>query len=464
MASTLSPGAWLERLTKRLDDRWYRRMGPCDAYFEGDHKLAFATAQFREAFGSLFAAIADNWMPLVVESTTERMEVQGFRFGKTDSADDQAWDIWQANSLDAESDKAHTEAVKLGEAYWLVEPAQGDDAPRITFETPLETIVALAPGDRRTRLAALKKWVDEDGYVYATLYLPDWIYKYRSQQKASSSQRVNWQARPGDEGGRNPLGVVPVVPLLNAPDRFNCGTSDLRVAMPIQDGINKLLSDMLLTSEFMAFPQRVLLGVEVPKDPITGQPVSAAQLQSARSRLWAFEGSKDASKPPQVTEFSPADLDNYVKARQHLVRGLTAKTRTPPHYVLGEIINASGDALTAAEAGLTSKTRRKFRPVGEGHEETVRLSFLAMGDKQKAAMISAETIWRNPERLSIAQLADAATKKKEAGVPWEQNMADLGYSPQQIARMQAMRTFDELMAATAQPPAAAAPSVNGATA
>jgi hypothetical protein len=449
---TLTPASWLERLEKRLDDRWFRVMGRCDAYFEGDHNIAFATAQWREAFGSLLGPAVDNWCPLIVESSTERMEVQGFRFGKTSSADDAAWELWQANNLDSWSDVAHTEAVKLGEAYWLIEPpARGSsDPPRITFETPMQMIVATAAGDPRRRLAALKKWVDDDGYVYATLYFPDAVVKYRSQEKARNGRRGQWIRRPDDPGGDNPLGEVPVVPLLNSPDRFACGSSDLKVAFPIQDALNKLLCDMLITSEYMAFPQRVLLGIEVPKDPVTGQPISAAQLQAARSRLWAFEPARDSSGnplpgiQPKVDQFSPADLANYVNARQHLVRALTAKTRTPPHYILGEIVNASGDALTAAEAGLTSKVRKKLRFIGEGHEDAMRLAFLAMGDKQKASETSAETIWRDPERVTLAQLADAASKKKDIGVPWEVLMEDLGYGPTEIARMQTMQLTESL--------------------
>lgn len=445
MALTQSPAAWLDSLSRRIDQRWYRHMGIADAYFEGDHRLAFVTAQWREAFGSMLGTPVDNWMPLVVEASTERMEVQGFRFGREESADDRAWEIWQDNGLDGEADKAHTEAVKLGEAYWLVEPpASRDDPPAITFETPLEMIVATAPGKRRERLAALKKWTDEnDGYVYATLYLPDYVLKYRSAEKAKNGRRVQWRRRDDDPGGPNPLRAVPVIPLVNMPNRYGHGTSDLQVGYPIQDALNKLLADMLLTSEFMAFPQRVLLGVQVPKDPVTGQPIAAAQLQAARSRLWAFESG--ANGDPKVAEFSPADLANYVNARQHLIRGLTAKTRTPPHYVLGEIVNASGDALTAAETGLTRKVRKKLRSMGEGHEEALRLSFIAMGDTGRARRaMSAETIWQNPEQLSVAQLADAATKKKDAGVPWQQIMEDLGYSPQQIARMETNRIADAL--------------------
>src|SRR3954451_20577446 len=116
MADVRTPAAWLDVLSRRLDERWLRRpagMGVCDAYYEGDHRLAFATAKFREAFGSLFAAIADNWMQIVIDSKAERLKVQGFRFGKQPGADQLAWDIWQANGMDAASSMAHTEAVKL---------------------------------------------------------------------------------------------------------------------------------------------------------------------------------------------------------------------------------------------------------------------------------------------------------------------------------------------------------------
>jgi len=437
-----TPAAWLELLERRLDDRWLARphgMGVCDAYYEGDHRLAFATAKFREAFGALFAAIADNWCPIVVESVVERLEVQGFRFGNQPGSDTAAWDIWQANGLDAESDMVHTEAVKLGEAYWLVEPpARGSDPPRITSEHPSQVIVAVAPGDRRTRLAALKKWADEDGYAYANIYLPDEIAKFRSAEKAKLGRRIQWARRIDDPGGRNPLGEVPVIPVRNDPSMMRGGRSDLPVALPIQDAINKLLSDMLVGSEFQAFPQRVLLGVEIPRDPITGQPITAAQLQASQSRLWAFE-----NENAKVTEFTAADLNNYVNARQHLIRNFTAKTRTPPHYVLGEIVNASGDALKAAETGLVSKGRRKMRPFGESHEDMIRLGFKAVGDGERAKVASAETIWRDPESRSEAQSVDAASKIRNGlNLPDEMVWERLGMSPQEIARAKVLQLTD----------------------
>jgi hypothetical protein len=455
VADLRTPAAWLETLDQRLNARWLARrvgMGVCDAYYEGDHRLAFATGKFREAFGALFAAIADNWMQIVVDSKAERLEVQGFRFGKRPGADTAAWDIWQANGLDAEHKMVQTEAIKLGEAYWLVEPpAPGSsDPPRITGEHPSQTIVACAPGDSRRRLAALKKWVDDDGYIYANVYLPDGIAKFRSVEKARAGQRVQWARRQDDPGGAHDLGEVPVIPIRNNPSMLRGGRSDIAVGIPIQDALNKLLSDMLIGSEYQAFPQRVLLGVEIPADPATGQPVTAAQLQASQSRLWAF-----ANPDAKVAEFNAANLDNYVNARQHLVRGLTAKTRTPPHYVLGEIINASGDALSAAESGLVAKARDTMAPFGEGHEDAVRLSFRAIGDEQRAKVDDSETIWRNPEHRSEAQSVDAAVKLKQVNLPDEVLWERIGMSPQEIERAKTLQLIDGVFAPISPPPPAA---------
>jgi hypothetical protein len=452
--ATMTPGAWLERLEPRLNDRWMRPrtgMGVFDAYYEGDHRLAFATAQFREAFGALFGAIADNWMQLVVQATRERLTVQGFRYGKDNAAADRAWEIWQANGLDAESKMVHTEAIKLGEAYWLVAPPKrgSDDPPTVTCEHPSQVIVECDPANRRKRLAALKKWMGADGYAYAIVYTPEWIAHYRTQKKLReySGRRLDWQPDNG-ASGRNPLGVVPVVPIRNDPSMLGGGVSDIAVAIPIQDALNKLLSDMLVGAEYQAFPQRVLLGVEIPKDPETGQPIRAAQLQASRSRLWMF-----ADENAKAFEFNAADLNNYVNARQHLTRGLTAKTRTPPHYVLGEIINASGDALTAAETGLTSKTEDKQPAMAEGHEEMESLSFLAMGDTERAKITDSEVVWKDVEKKTFAQRVDGAVKMRSGlNLPEEMCWEALGLSPQEIGRAKALNAVEDLLGTPEPPP------------
>jgi hypothetical protein len=439
----MTPAAWLALLEKRLTERW-ARMQVYDEYFEGRHPMAFATSQFREAFGSLLATMSDNWCQIVVTSAARRLKVQGFRFGSSKAADEAAWAIWQANGMDAQASLVHTESIKLGEAAWLIEPPMnGRKYPRITWEHPSEFIIAHAPGDRRTRLAALKRWEGDDGYWYATLYLPDRVWKLRSQQKANRTTggRINWESRPGDDGGPNTLGVVPAAAICNDPS-LRGGRSDLAAGIPLQNAIDKLCADMLVASEFAAFRQRILSGVELPPP---GTPERAA-VMSGVSRMLTVE-----DPAAKVYDLPATDLKNYVNAIEMFIQHLAAQTNTPPHYLLGSMVNISGDALAAAESGLVSKVESKKDPIGEGHEDMMRLAFLSMDDMERAGADDAETLWAPAERRSFAQVVDGATKLATIGFPPETVMEELGWSPQRIARVQAQMAANELFAAFTPP-------------
>lgn len=446
----LSAADWRDILVKRLDARW-AKIKVFDDYYEGRQRLGYATRKFHEVYGGLFTAFADNWMPIVVDSSVERLRVQGFRFGKQQDADDEAWHIWQANGLDGESNMLHTEAVKLCEAYWMVQPS--GDLPKITAEHPAQVIVQCAPGDRRTRLAALKKWDGEDGWIYANVYLPDRVVKYRTKHRA---QRIIDLMPDRDETGwetigasSNPLGVVPIVPAPNNPSMIHGGRSDLAGgAVPIQDAINKLCADALVGSESTAFRQRILLGVDQPRGA-DGKPVPLDQAEQSalKSKVLMIPG-KDA----KVAEWGETNLKVIGDEIDRLIKHLTAQTRTPPHYVAGQIVNASGDALKAAETGLVSKVRDKMDPFGEAHEEAMRLAFRSIDKNDpRAQAMDAETIWRDPESRSQAEVVDAAVKLSSIGVPREALWERIGASPQEIDRWATMAEAESLLNDATEP-------------
>jgi len=411
---------WRTLLFDRLEAQ-RARVRFYEDYYDGTHPLQFATGKYREAFGALFSAFADNWCQLIVDSAVERLKVVGFQIGG-DSSDD-AWEIWQRNALDSESVIAHTEAGKCGRAYLLVDPNDGE--PRITVEHPEQVIVAHDPADRRKRLAALKKWLGDDGFQYVTLYLPDAVFKWESTEPVGLGEgsEIEWVEREGS--GTNVYEVVPMIPLENKPGLLGKAHSDLEPAIQLQNAVNKLCSDLIVTSEYGAFPQRVATGVEVIRDPETGKPVREDEQTAAMSRLWKYE------KPEvTVTSLPAADLSNFVVAIDMLIQHLAAQTRTPPHYLLAKMVNASGDALSTAEAGLVSKCKEKQLFFSDAWEEAIALAL--GGDVGQA---ECEAIWANPERVSQTQLADAAVKKKSVDVPEEMLWLELGYTPEQIGEM-----------------------------
>lgn len=430
-----SAAYWLAILEPRLHARW-DQWSVYDAYYEGDHRFSQWLRSVQRTFsgtvlGNLLNGLTDNYMPLVVDSAAERLRVQGFRFGDSEDADNEAWDIWQANGLDGQSNMVHTESIKLGEAYWMVTP--NGDEPLITAEHPSQVIVAHAPGNRRRRLAALKKW-REDEWLRANVYLPDRVVKFRAPADPNTpeypSDQKKWQQI---EATANPLEVVPVIPMPNNPSMLRGGRSDLAGgAISLQDQITKTVADLLIGSEYHGLPQRVLLGVEAPRDE-NGRTIPFET--AAKSRLWYFN-SKDA----KAHEFSQADLKGLRESADGFIGDLAAQTRIPIYYFRpAAISNISAEALIGLDAGLVSKTNDKKEPFSEGHEEAMRLAFKSIdASDPRAEETSAETIWADTESRSEAQRVDAVTKLNAIGMPLEACLEELGYSPQKIDRIMTM--------------------------
>lgn len=467
----MPPEWWRERLGRKLDDRG-DTMRTLQRYYDGDHPLAFASEKFREVFGGRLRAFSDNFCPLVVEAVEERLTVTGFRMGadRDIEADQDAWRIWQANQLDAQSELAHRESLIKGCAYVIVSPFEADmvdaSTPLITIEDPLEVAIETEPGTRR-RLAALKRWKDEDGFLRAVLWLPGELYRWRSRGKyrGATTGNVAWEefALPEDgEGGfpirlfrpdGSPFNQVPVVALPNRPLRDGSFDSEISGIIPAQNAINKTAADMLVASEFAAFRQRYLLNFDAEIDPVTKQPREPFQVGSDRILMI---GSPDRSDDPnapavQVGEFEVSPLENYIKAIEMWVQHIATRTRTPAHYLLGQSGSfPSGESLKATETGLVAKARQKMRHYGEAWEEVMRLAFDVLSDS-RAAVVDSETLWRDPESRTEAEHIDALTKLKTIGVPQEQLWEDAGYTPQQIAR------FRDLAAAPSMPPPAVFP-------
>lgn len=428
-----SPEWWLARLEKLLDAQ-VKRIKPFDDYYEGNHDLRFASVQFTTAFGQMFLGSADNWMPLVVSSVQERLGIEGFRLGQNTAGDRRAWRIWQANNLDADSAMLFREALINGIAYTLTWPDENDPStPLITVEHPSQAIVATSPSNRRVRLAGLKRWVEDDGSTSATLYLPDFIYKFTKGKRGVGGG--GWQIR--EEAGEewplpNGFGAVPLVPIVSQQRMLKTGgASRVGPFIASQDKINKLTFDMMIASEYAAFRQRWASGVSIPVDPVTKQPVEA--WKHAVNRVWT--SSDPAAK---FGDFSETDLGNYVKAIELQVQSLASRSRTPAHYMLGSSGSfPSGESLRATETGLIQVAGDYQLGFGEGLEETLRLGLAAIGVRARGAA-SMETVWRDAETKTESEHVDSILKQLALGVPLRQLWVELGYSESQIERFSAM--------------------------
>ncbi|MEU3986192.1 phage portal protein [Streptomyces sp. NPDC026672] len=472
-----SPGWWLQRLGKKLIDERDDHVGAdgerepglktLRKYAENKAPLPRVPGLDPKEVAEWMKDARTNWTSLVIESPTERMHVDGFRFGEPDddsdgakTSDKDANRIWQENSLDADADLVHYGALSQRRGFTLVE--RGDDGrPIITHETPGQVAVEHVQGSRRKLAAGLKMWRDDwTGNTRATLWTPETIYDFVTKSGAPSfsghtAQLRGWDAfalpNQGDGQRPNDLEIVPLVPFTNRRNRRLSGFAEHEDVLTVQNRITLSLINLIAAMKYGAFRQRWAAGLEVDEDPLTGQKIQPFKLDIRQ--LWTTED-------PEVKfgEFQATDLRPYVAAVESAVQDLAAISRTPPHYLIGAVVNVSGDALKAAETGLVSKVRDRQRNFGESWEQTMRLAFRVLNDAPRANAYTAETIWRDPESRSVAELADAAVKKSTAGVPWRQRMEDMQYTPTQIARMEIDRAADAINAQPAGDPNAPQPT------
>jgi hypothetical protein len=121
-----------------------------------------------------------------------------------------------------------------------------------------------------------------------------------------------------------------------------------------------------------------------------------------------------------------------------LTQHVATMTQTPPHYFFLRGEFPSGESIQSAEAGLVAKVEDKQTYFGESWERVLRLAFAVAGDP-RALADDCETIWRDPRLRPEGVVVDAAAKKFAMGVPLRQLLEDVGYSPQQQARILAER-------------------------
>jgi hypothetical protein len=425
-----------------------------EAYYRGRQPLTFASDQFRKYHGDRYKDFADNWVQVVSDSPVERLTVTGIKPAGMTEADKESWRVWQMNALDADSQLGFLGAVNSGRSFVLVWGNPDDpETPEVTFEDASQCIVVYQPGSRRKRRAALKRWED-GGFDYATLYLPDEVWKFRRAHLSTPRKSLvmlqaddemdGWQPREmGDEPNPqvNPMGCVPMVELPNKPMLVSDPIPDISGVVAMQNAVNLLWAQLFTASDYASFPQRIVLGAERPVVPVlddNGQIVGERPVDLERfavDRVAFFTGDD-----VKIDEWSAANLDAYTSVIESAVGHIAAQTRTPQHYLVGKMANLSGDALIAAETGLVKRVEEKQLWFGQALREVFGLIALAQGNDSKAKQIAGGSImWADAESRSQAQMADALLKLKQIGFPFEFLAGRYGLTPTEVADLLKMK-------------------------
>lgn len=395
----------LRELIERLDAP-QGRIATLERYATGTQSLAFLAPEAKDALGNRLTRMASNIPRLAVDAIASRLEVIGFT-----GVD--IWDDWLSAQLDQLSPIAHREALTFGSAYVIVW-ARPDGRLRVTVESSKQVAVLRSP-ETGSVVAAVKRWcntVHGKSETWAVMYEKDRITRWRSDHiDATASFSLVSVIE-------NPLDWVPVVQLKNTSrllDDF--GSSEIDDLIPLVDALNKVLADMMVTSEFVGRPRRWATGIELVQQDVLddeGNPTGEVETVSP-----VPEGDRLVTAENEQSKFgqlAAADLAGYEAAARVLLGQIMAVTSIPPH-ALGVTFQmpASAEAIMCASAGIAEKASARAAVFGRAWEDVARL-VVAVRDGVDPSSVDARVQWAPFTDQSIGVLADAAVKLHQTGL------------------------------------------------
>lgn len=426
------------RLLKAQDEP-VARYNMLDSYWYGKQPLAFIAPEQRKLLGNRLGRLVSNIPRLTVLSIAERLRVQAFD-GLDISQD------WEANDMPQHCGTLFKEALLLGSGYVLVSTGP-DGRPRVTVESAKQVSVERDPATRAVT-SALKKW-ETRTTTEATLFLPDRIVRFSAPTVGASSGAF----RQVDKWS-NPTGVVPLVPVVNSDRLLDTeGCSEVWDLLPLVDAANKLLVDLMCTSEATGLPRRWSTGLlpleRIVKDAddnpvLDGNGIPVKELVSPVGED-TYKMAVAASENAKFGQWDAAPMTNYESAMRVVMSHIGAISALPPAYLAAwDAQPTSADAVRAQESSLVARVEAKQLIFAPALEQVAAL-IVAVRDGVDPLSVTPRVRWGDPASRSAAQEADAAVKLYQAGVLSRSGtLRRLGFTDDEIAAERAAKRAEAL--------------------
>lgn len=395
-----------------------------------------------------------------------------------------AWQLWQANRMDAKQARVHLATCRDSEAFVIVDWDVDAQRPRFTphlryIDQSVGTGSHADVGEGckafycnddpdQDLLFVTKRWtevringINRTQRQRLTVYYPDRIEKYvgfpgawtriwdgdivaglggfvaridglpagtfataaeaqRFVDTSIAGGKLDWPI-PWLASDGTPLGI-PV-----AHFRSTAGM-EAREAWPAQNAINYLAVLELTSADMTAFRILVALGWE-PKDA-SGNPLTIAP------GSWVGTMAKDA----KVQSIDPANIAPISNLIDGWIARAAMMTDTPvSRFVTTKQIAAEG-TQKQQDGPLVNKVRNRQGELGNGWEDALSIARRLANRFGDAALDESVLLYAQWEPAEVrdedAELARGA-KKQALGIPKEQIWAELGYSQEKIAEWSA---------------------------
>lgn len=408
-------------------------------YVHGRQALPFAPYGASEEYEDLRQQAPANFLGIAIGAPTQRMRADSITTKLGKDEDDKLWSgAWQANKLDTRQNLIYRSMMTHGRGIVSVWPnLKNKLRPIVRPESYARVHIEMDPDDPFTPLFAVKSFTITDRPSNG-LILPSSVTRDRQVGIVYDADTMVRFERSGQGSewavaaeSTHPMRRVPFALYDYQPDADGQPWSAVDPLIPQQDSLNTIRFNTLLAMQFAAYRQKIVTGFDpriVDKDGNVqyranpdGTPVVDAQgrmqplLQSPGrpgvDRMIAFPGSDT-----KVFDLAESNLERYVKVYDSFLTTFFSTAQIPPQYQLGQMVNLSGDALTAAESTLASLVKELQLAAGEGHEDMLELAYYAAGGTEEFKP-TAEMDWLDAEARSFAQVVDGITKLIQTGFP-----------------------------------------------
>jgi len=396
-------------------------------YDEGRHRLLFASEKFRNAFGLMFREFADNFCDDVVDANTDRLQIIGW------TSNDEVLDLyldeaWEANHGASRTGAIHRHAYREGDGFGMVQETP-DHRGRMFKMDPTEMAVRYSDDNPDEKAVAARVWKTGKRWRI-TLYYPDHLERYTSRGSSADGgiPGVNAFSPVTDQADGEARAELTRIPVYHFPngELSSYGRSLLRGVIPVQDALNKTVADLLVDMERTALPQRHATGVELPRDPVTGEEYDPWKDLKPGELLWT------KAKEARFGEFAGANLTQFLDVADSFRIAIARKGYLPPHSIVlrtGQSAASamSGVALLVGEGRSVKLGRDRQRDWGPEHREMMA-HLLSIDTLQNVTGGDLSEQWAPVETRDMKALLEELMLKKDLGVPLKRLLEEAGYT------------------------------------
>lgn len=392
----------------------------------------------------------NNYAKLIVDATTDRLGILGFRTsgGSSEFGDDEAMRLFVRDGMDSRAQEAMGLACGYRTSYLAVDPLSKRQQvipptnASVINDISGEPIAAISVHrDRalgRQVLRVYTRGVNEmtgqaEGPVQMFVATKEdkrlrydnglalKLTRYDSEVELNGNVRqgwVWWKQQNID------LTRIPITPLTNRD-----GRNEFELHQSVINRLNHMIYQRVIIATMQAFRQRAVKGNFPETDPKTGRKIDYEDMfEAGPARLWLLPQDADLweSNPPQFQDI----LNSVKEDRQDLASG----TYTPISY-FSDSVNNSAEGANLQRENYMSKIGDRRRRFGSGWKRHISIAFEANGMEDRASEDMIEVIWAPANILSLNERTQAFATMRQNGVSYKTALREgLGMTPTEAKR------------------------------